>query len=157
MRSLILAFALTLSACASYAPPTTEGLDTYAQTQFNVGQPMVIWNNYGGVTAKTAAVRELMRRGLTVRIEGECDSACTLLLQEKHGLCYAPDAVFGFHGFSTRGEYDPAASSLAASSFPPKLARWIVDHHAMSDPAVITTLPASELAKLDMEDRTCRT
>lgn len=156
-RALPFALALALSACASYAPPTTEGLGEYAQAQFDAGQPVVIWNNYGGNTgAPIWETRLLMRHGLMVRVEGECDSACTLLLLEPHGLCYAPDAEFKFHGFSNRGEYDPEASKRAADEMPPKLSQWISANKAMSSPDVITTIPASEMAKLDATDRTCR-
>lgn len=82
LRSLALAGALAL-ACVSSAHAT-----------------VTIMNSPGGNIARFEAGYEALRAaGQDVRIEGYCNSACTMILGivPRDRICVAPGASFGFH------------------------------------------------------------
>ena len=78
----ILAFALGLAAL----PAQAETIDVY--------------DNHGGRVAEyDARWRAAAARGVSVRIVGPCQSACTVLLGHipRRRICVTPEASFGFH------------------------------------------------------------
>lgn len=89
----------------------------------------------GSISDHEALVRWVERSGCDVRIEGQCASACTMLLAVG---CVTPGARLGFH----RPE---ASSHLAewtrrmARLLPPRLARWYLDGPAASRAVVWIT------------------
>jgi len=57
-------------------------------------------DNHGGSVAQyDARWSENARRGVSVRIVGPCQSACTVLLRHipRSRICVTPEASFGFH------------------------------------------------------------
>ncbi|HVX98456.1 MAG TPA: hypothetical protein VHA55_01535 [Pseudorhodoplanes sp.] len=59
-----------------------------------------IYDDHGGsVAAYSARWAEYARRGVSVRIVGPCQSACTVLLGHipRGRICVTPEASFGFH------------------------------------------------------------
>jgi len=89
--------------------------------------PLVITNDPGGfVAARVARVAAMGDR--EVRIEGRCDSACTLFLAARN-VCVSPDARLGFHGPSffglplPRSDFE-AWSRIIAAHYPPAIAEW---------------------------------
>ena len=56
----------------------------------------VIYDGGGLPMPRAATIKQMTRVGTTVRIEGRCNSACTMYLAVPN-VCVAPDAVLGFH------------------------------------------------------------
>ena len=59
-----------------------------------------VYDNHGGRVADyNARWAGLARRGVSVRITGPCQSACTVLLGHipRSRICVMPNASFGFH------------------------------------------------------------
>ena len=65
-----------------------------------------------------------------IRIEGQCISACTLVLALPPGAaCMLPTAKFGFHLASIDGvPNEEATQELIQRFYPPRVQQWIKDH-----------------------------
>lgn len=86
----------------------------------------------GGLVADTAAmVRALSAADCAVVIDGDCASACTMLLAVP-GACVMPDARLTFHGpAGQNGAPLPLAafdhwSTVMARHYPPSIAAWFM-------------------------------
>jgi hypothetical protein len=91
--------------------------------------PLVITNDPGGVVGLRAA-RVATLGDREVRIEGRCESACTMYLAAEN-VCVTPDARLGFHGPSFFGIPLPAGdfeywSRVIASHYPDTLSDWFM-------------------------------
>lgn len=86
----------------------------------------------GGLVADTAAmVRALSAADCAVVIDGDCASACTMLLAVP-GACVTPDARLTFHGPRARdgSALPPEAADhwaeVMAAHYPPALRDWFM-------------------------------
>lgn len=99
---------------------------------------VVIKNDNGGrIILYLLRYRLLYDTGQHVRIEGECNSACTLVLGvlPYDRICVTPDAVLGFHAAWEYGGANKADKSVQVINptdtktiyniYPPLIRRWI--------------------------------
>jgi hypothetical protein len=128
MTRLAIILAAALAGCASH-----EGSITY-----DMG---------GSVAAYSARYHDLEQRGIPVRINGVCGSACTLALRNSD-VCYTPDSVFLFHGVSRNGEYDARASAAFLAAMPEGVLRWAEANGAFASTAIVS-ISGADLALID--------
>jgi hypothetical protein len=114
-RSLCLAAA---AAFALSAAPASAGS--------SAGYGMGGWfTRYDPIVAKYNASGELFR------IEGRCQSACTLFLAIKN-VCIEQDARLMFHGgHGGKGEISASSTAHMRRAYKPGLRRYLDAHHAM--------------------------
>ena len=97
---------------------------------------VVIDVDYGGRIAEDYAPREgqYLRRRVSVRVERECASACTLVTAVPTArLCFAPGAKLEFHQAYNPNRFDPLDTSyrnevgtgILMRAYPPALRAWI--------------------------------
>ncbi len=91
--------------------------------------PLVVTNDPGGIVAVRAA-RIAALGDREVRIEGRCESACTMYLGAAN-VCVTRDARLFFHGPSHFGLPLPERdfdwwSRVIASHYPPPIADWFM-------------------------------
>ena len=87
-------------------------------------------DNHGGrVTTYDARWEGLARRGVSVRIVGPCQSACTVLLGHipLGRICVTPNASFGFHL-----AHLPAATATLWNAYPSGIKAWIKAHGGLT-------------------------
>jgi hypothetical protein len=91
--------------------------------------------------------------GERVVIDGPCLSACTLVLMTlpRQRICVTPRAVLGFHAASSRDFYgrrvwEPEATGVVLSAYPPAVRQWIVRHGGLSSRLLL--LRGRELAAM---------
>jgi hypothetical protein len=107
----------------------------------------VVLHGGGSINDTATVVRWLQDSRCTVRISGECASACTMLLAAG---CVMPDARLGFHAPHRNGKPLPDGeraifAQRMADHLPRRLARWYLDGPAhQASPVWIT---ASEAVK----------
>jgi hypothetical protein len=102
----------------------------------------------GGYMQRYASIRD---SGERVVVDGECLSACTLVLAlvPRERICLTTNAVFGFHAATARSEWRfPGAGSAATRAlwelYPEPVRRLIAEKGGLSETMVY--LSASELA-----------
>ena len=82
-----------------------------------------VYDNHGGSVAQyDARWAALAQRGVSVRIVGPCQSACTVLLGHipRGRICVTPNASFGFHL-----AHLPQATATLWRSYSPGIKAWI--------------------------------
>lgn len=86
-------------------------------------------NHGGSVAAYNARWAGLAQRGVSVRIVGPCQSACTVLLGHipRSRICVTPAASFGFHL-----AHLPQATATLWSSYPAGIKAWINAHGGLT-------------------------
>jgi hypothetical protein len=90
---------------------------------------VMIYRDTGGLISdyqnRYATIRSTGER---VIIEGECTSACTIVLSLPRGqACAMPNAVLGFHAGSDLrrpGEVSAVATKILADIYPPNVRKW---------------------------------
>jgi hypothetical protein len=85
-----------------------------------------VYDNHGGSVAQyDARWAESARRGVSVRIVGPCQSACTVLLRHipRSRICVTPEASFGFHQAKL-----PQATATLWSGYGADIKAWINAH-----------------------------
>jgi hypothetical protein len=103
----------------------------------------------GGYMQRYASIRD---SGEDVVVDGECLSACTLVLAlvPRQRICLTSNAVFGFHAAVAQQEWQyPGAGSAATRAlwelYPEPVRKLIAEKGGLSDRMIY--LAASELAK----------
>ena len=89
-----------------------------------------VYDNHGGsVAAYSERWAGLARRGVSVRIVGPCQSACTVLLGHipHNRICVTPAASFGFHL-----AHLPQATATLWASYSPGIKAWINAHGGLT-------------------------
>ena len=83
----------------------------------------------GSVTQYNARWSGLAQRGVSVRIVGPCQSACTVLLGHipASRICVTADASFGFHL-----AHLPQATATLWSAYSPGIKAWINAHGGLT-------------------------
>lgn len=87
-------------------------------------------DNHGGSVAQyDARWAGLSQRGVSVRIVGPCQSACTVLLGHipRSRICVTPQASFGFH----LAHLQQATATLWAA-YPGDIKAWINGHSGLT-------------------------
>jgi hypothetical protein len=85
-----------------------------------------VYDDHGGrVTEYDARWAALAHRGVSVRIVGPCQSACTVLLGHipRSRICVTPAARFGFHL-----AHLPQATGTLWNAYPSDVKAWITAH-----------------------------
>ncbi len=109
--SFIFAFAVLAFACAA-VPARAETID--------------VFDNHGGSVAQyDSEWAANARRGVSVRIVGPCQSACTVLLGHipRSRICVTPQARFGFHQANL-----PQMTQRLWAAYAPDIKAWINAH-----------------------------
>jgi hypothetical protein len=104
-------------------------------------KPVVIGDDVGGNLAFFAMWYKRIRdSGVPVRVEGVCESACTLALSLPHDqVCIAPTASFGFHLASYNGETAPGVTgAMIRRWYPEKVRKWLVGQTLIEAPLYMT-------------------
>jgi hypothetical protein len=87
-------------------------------------------DNHGGSVAEYAARwAGLAARGVDVRIEGPCQSACTVLLGHipRSKICVTPQASFGFHLAHLQ-----SATATLWNAYAADIRGWIKQHGGLT-------------------------
>jgi len=114
---------------------------------------VVIKNDRGGDVLQYFAKYEYLQvRGERVVIDGDCLSACTLVLglvAEDH-RCFTKKARFGFHAaWDESGKahvVNPIGTTIFLSTYPPEILEWINDHGGLTSKVIY--LEGKELAAI---------
>jgi len=87
-------------------------------------------NHGGSVAAYNARWAGLAARGVSVRIVGPCQSACTVLLGHipRERICVTPAASFGFHL-----AHLPQATATLRAAYASDITGWINAHGGLTD------------------------
>ena len=87
-------------------------------------------NHGGSVAAYNARWAGLAARGVSVRIVGPCQSACTVLLGHipRERICVTPAASFGFHL-----AHLPQATATLRTAYASDITGWINAHGGLTD------------------------
>lgn len=107
---------LVLSGCLIATPLRAETID--------------VNDNHGGsVAAYNARWASYAARGVSVRIVGPCQSACTVLLGHipRERICVTPAASFGFH-LAHRAD----ATATLENAYAPDIKAWIAQHGGLT-------------------------
>lgn len=81
----------------------------------------------GGCVSEVRAFANLaMHLDMPVKIDGPCDSACTLLLHQPN-VCWTRRASFGFHAFDNSGRVNYASSQAYLDAFPMPLQAYLLE------------------------------
>lgn len=117
---------------------------------------VVIAADYGGeVTSYSARVSAYLKRKVTVRIEGECASACTMVTALPAArICVAPGAKIELHQSYLPNRFNPLDTTIRSESgtaelmkhYPPKLREWIAARGGLT--SELMTLEGAELAQV---------
>lgn len=117
---------------------------------------VVVVADYGGaVPDYSARVSAYLKRRVSVRIEGECRSACTMVTAvPADRICVGPAASFTFHQAFHPNRFDPLDTTIRAEQgtatlmrfYPKRVRDWIASKGGLS--ATLITLSGTELAHL---------
>jgi len=89
-------------------------------------------------------VAEYNRSGELFRIEGHCQSACTLFLGIRN-VCIEPGAQLLFHaGHDRQRNITPKSTNHMLAAYKPKLRQYLVSNHHM-DKLAFHTIPGREM------------
>ena len=115
---------------------------------------VTIVRDYGGeIDTYSARVSAYLKRRVSVRITGECVSACTMVAAlPADRICVGPKAEVSFHQAYLPNRFDPLDTTIRSDigteillkHYPPALRAWL-DEHGGLGPDLIT-LKGDELA-----------
>lgn len=94
-----------------------------------------------------AVIQQYNASGERFRIDGHCQSACTMFLSIRN-VCVTPDATLLFHagGNMQKGIINPARSQQMASTYNAALRRYVTENHYM-DTFAFHSISGSEIVK----------
>ena len=95
-----------------------------------VAETIEVYDNHGGsVAAYNQRWARLAARGVSVRVVGPCQSACTVLLGHipRSKICVTPNASFGFH-LAKREDM----TQLLRQLYPADIKGWISRHGGLT-------------------------
>ena len=92
-----------------------------------------------------AVVQQYNASGERFRIDGHCQSACTVFLSIRN-VCIMPDASLLFHsgGDMNSGRISPASTQHMLSAYKPALRQYLTDNHFM-DTFAFHTITGQEI------------
>jgi hypothetical protein len=101
----------------------------------------------GYISRYDPVVARFNRSGELFRIEGRCQSACTLFLAIRN-VCVEPGASLGFHGGrGGKGEISVSSTRRMRAAYNARLRRHLDDHHAMETRRYFTVSGRDMIAK----------
>jgi hypothetical protein len=79
-----------------------------------------------------AVIQQYNASGERFRIDGHCQSACTMFLSIRN-VCIAPGATLLFHagGNMQKGIINPSTTQQMLSTYKPALQQYVTEHHFM--------------------------
>lgn len=93
--------------------------------------PVIIRNDEGGVIKLYVERYNLLKDRLFI-IDGDCNSACTLVLGRPH-VCATPKARFNFHAAKKPDDsFSPVGTAFIMEQYPPKVRAWIEDNGGLT-------------------------
>jgi hypothetical protein len=94
-----------------------------------------------------AVIQQYNASGERFRIDGHCQSACTMFLSIRN-VCIAPGATLLFHagGNMQKGIINPSTTHQMLSSYNPALQRYVTANHYM-DTFTFHPIPGSDIIK----------
>ncbi len=95
-----------------------------------VAETIDVFDNHGGsVVEYDQHWAALAAQGVSVRIVGPCQSACTVLLGHipRERICVTPRAAFGFHQ-----AHLPSATAILWNAYAPDIRGWIDRHGGLT-------------------------
>jgi hypothetical protein len=95
-----------------------------------LAETIEVYDDHGGsVRAYNSRWAGLAARGVSVKIVGPCQSACTVLLGHipRKRICVTPNASFGFH----LAKREDATATLRAA-YPSDIRAWISRHGGLT-------------------------
>jgi hypothetical protein len=99
-------------------------------TPARAAETIDVSDDHGGIVAEYDATWAAnAARGVSVRIVGPCQSACTMLLghiPRKH-ICVTPEAAFGFHLARFQNSTD-----MLWAAYQPDIRAWINQHGGLT-------------------------
>ena len=112
--------ALALSSAALLAVACA---DMEARSAFDGIGPVVAYSGGGGVFATARDLGERRIAGETLKITGDCLSACTLALMDvvAPSICWTDKARFLFHAAYVNGKKRDAQTATNYSALPPEI------------------------------------
>ncbi len=122
---------------------------------------VLITDDHGGyVEGYRAHYSNMRSSGESVVIDGDCLSACTLILAHlpPDHVCGTRRAIFGFHAVRYRylsGDVlTSAGTDRLVRSYPPKIQSWIARNGGLTDDLILLT--GAELTRMYPQYGTCR-
>jgi len=90
-----------------------------------------------------------------VPIYGRCDSACTMKLGARN-VCVSRDASLFFHSAFNVHTHEKfsLANDVLMASYPPRIRRWVIRHHALDSVEKVTHMSGREAIALGIPE--CR-
>jgi hypothetical protein len=94
-----------------------------------------------------AVIQQYNASGERFRIDGHCQSACTMFLSIRN-VCIAPGATLLFHagGNMQKGIINPSTTQQMLSTYNPALQRYVTANHYM-DTFTFHPIPGSDIIK----------
>src|SRR5690348_6709418 len=117
---------LLVSAVAAFAPASARGEGSVSALHMGMGARQGEMGRFDAVVAQYNA------SGERFRIDGHCQSACTIFLSIRN-VCITPNATLLFHagGSPRRARMNPGATAHMLAAYNPALRRYVLDHHFM--------------------------
>ena len=123
-----------------------------AQSAYADGSVSSLHMGYGAATPAEfdqflAVIQQYNASGERFRIEGHCQSACTMFLSIRN-VCVTPGATLLFHagGSMKKGIISPSRTQQMASTYNAALRQYVTDNHFM-DTFAFHPISGSEIIK----------
>jgi hypothetical protein len=117
---------LLLCAVGAFAPAAARAEGSVSALHMGMGARPGEMGRFDAVVAQYNA------SGERFRIDGHCQSACTIFLSIRN-VCITPGATLLFHagGSMQKGTINPARSQQMLSTYKPALQQYVTEHHFM--------------------------
>jgi hypothetical protein len=102
-------------------------------------QTIDVYDDHGGIVPEyDAHWADLAAQGVSVRIVGPCQSACTVLLGHipRERICVTPDARLGFHLAKVE-----RSTRMLWAAYAPDIRQWINDHGGLTHDFIWMSAP----------------
>ena len=133
------------------AAGTVVEIDGVGHPSFLAKKRQILFNP-GAIDAAAFArflnvVQQYNASGERFRIDGHCQSACTMFLSIRN-VCVAPGATLLFHagGSMRTGTINPASTQKMLSTYNAALRQYVTDNHFM-DTLAFHSIPGSQIIK----------
>ena len=92
-----------------------------------------------------AVIQQYNASGERFRIDGHCQSACTMFLSIRN-VCVTPGATLLFHAGGSKGIINPARTQQMLSTYNAALRQYVTDNHFM-DTFEFHSIPGRDIIK----------
>jgi len=131
--------ALLLVFAGALVPPSARAEGSVSALHMGMGA------REGEMGRFDAVVAQYNASGERFRIDGHCQSACTIFLSIRN-VCITPNATLLFHagGSMRRARMNPGSTQHMLAAYNPALRRYVLDHHFM-DTFEFHAIPGREM------------